>query len=301
LAAPLFGCGACGCTLNSDWAGQGLAALAGFRLDLRQDYFSQDQLRGGTSARDRASLPLPNDQEVQQKTLNRNTTLTLDYTSGAAWGLSLTVPFYNRFHSTYAPGDTELSSSQGTGLGDVRVLARYQGEGAAARGVQVGLKLPTGAFHDTFTTGPQAGGSLDRGLQRGSGTTDLLLGAYQFGNLGAAWGYFGSALLQVPTRSREGFRPGNGLNGSLGLRYSGLQGWTPQVQINLRAENREAGPQADVENSGATLTYLSPGVTAQVSPRVQAFLFVQVPVLQRVNGLQLEPRSSVSLGLHGTF
>jgi hypothetical protein len=298
---PLSACGACGCTLNADWAGQGLAALPGFHLDLRQDYFNQDELRAGSSAQDRARLPLPNDQEVQQRTLNRNTTLTLDYASGATWGLSLQLPFYNRFHSTYAPGDTERSTSQGTGPGDVRVLVRYQGEGAAARGVQVGLKLPTGAFHDAFSGGPQAGEPLDRGLQRGSGTTDLLVGAYQFGSLGPDWGYFGQALVQVPTNSREGFRPGNGLNGSLGLRYSGRQGWTPQLQVNLRAENRETGLQADRDNSGATLVYLSPGFTAQLSGSLQAFLFVQVPILQRVNGLQLEPRTSFSLGFHCAF
>ena len=43
-------CSACGCTLNSDWASQGLAASGGWRMDLRYDFFEQDQLRSGTDA-----------------------------------------------------------------------------------------------------------------------------------------------------------------------------------------------------------------------------------------------------------
>ena len=51
-------CSACGCTLNSDWASQGLAASGGWRFDLRDDYFDQTQLRSGTDAVSRSSLEL---------------------------------------------------------------------------------------------------------------------------------------------------------------------------------------------------------------------------------------------------
>ena len=89
-------CGACGCTLNSDWASQGYAIKPGFRFDLRYDYFNQDQLRSGTQSVDRGSFSYPNDQEIQQKTINRNLTLTLDYSSSPDWGVALVVPTYNR-------------------------------------------------------------------------------------------------------------------------------------------------------------------------------------------------------------
>lgn len=300
-AAPLGACGACGCTLNGDWASQGLATRPGLRLDLRLDTFTQDQLRMGTLAVPAGAFPLPSDQEVQRETANRNLTLTLDYSPSAAWGLTLQAPGYRRSHETVAAGDTEPSFSRSTGLGDVRVLGRYQGFlDDFSLGVQVGLKLPTGRFHDAFASGPQAGEPVDRGLQPGTGTTDLLLGVYRFGDVGAGWGWFAQALAQLPLGEREGFQPGRGLNVNAGLRRAAGR-VTPQLQLNARIEGRESGPQADAANSGATLVYLSPGATADLGRGLEAYAFVQVPVHQRVNGLQLEPRLSLSAGLHLRF
>ena len=295
-------CGACGCTLHSDWALQGYATQPGLRFDLRYDYFNQDQLRSGTKPVDRGSLEIPNEMEIQEKTLNRNLTATLDYSPNADWGVSLLVPLFNRYHATIAPGDTDPSFSQGNGLGDVRVVGRFQGfSDDHSFGVQLGVKLPTGDTKQTFNAGAQAGEALDRGLQLGTGTTDLLLGLYAFGNLAPEWGIFGQVLFQKPLSEKDGFKPGDGVNANIGVRYTGFAGVTPHLQLNVRAEGREAGLNADIENSGATLVYLSPGLTFTVSPRFQVYAFAQVPVAQRVNGLQIEPKWSASLGLHWTL
>ena len=303
VAAPVIrACGACGCTLNSDWASQGYAIQPGFRFDLRYDYFNQDQLRSGTQSVDRSTFSNPNDQEIQQKTLNRNLTLTLDYTPNADWGVALVVPTYDRYHGTIAEGDTEPSFSQANGLGDVRVLGRYQGFASDhSFGVQFGVKLPTGGTKQTFNAGAEAGQPLDAGLRLGTGTTDLLLGFYAFGNLATDWGCFGQVLFQKPTAEKNGFKPGDGANASLGLRYTGFTGVTPHLQLNLRAEGRESGINADIPDSGATLAYLSPGLTFNLSTTLHVYLFAQVPVAQRVNGLQLEPKWSASVGMHYTF
>jgi len=302
-AAPVAqACGACGCTLHSDWATQGYVTQPGFRLDLRYDYFNQDQLRSGTQSMDKGSFSFPNDQEIQQKTLNRNLTLTLDYTPNADWGVALIVSTYNRYHETIAAGDTDPSFSQANGLGDVRILGRYQGFAEDhSFGVQFGVKLPTGDTAQTFNAGAETGQPLDAGLQLGTGTTDLLLGFYAFGSLGMDWGCFGQVLFQKPLAEKNGFKPADGVNANFGVRYSGFVGVTPHLQLNVRAEGRESGLNADIPNSGATLAYLSPGLTFNISPSFQVYVFGQVPVAQRVNGLQLEPRSSVSLGLHFTF
>jgi hypothetical protein len=302
-AAPAAqACGACGCTLNSDWASQGYALQPGFRFDLRYDYFNQDQLRSGTQSVNRGSFSFPNDQEIQEKTINRNLTATLDYTPSPDWGVTLVMPVFNRYHATIAAGDTDPSFSQAKGLGDIRLLGRFQGfTDDHSFGVQFGVKLPTGGTKQTFNAGTEAGNPLDAGLQLGTGTTDLLLGFYAFGELAANWGCFGQALVQKATGEKNGFKPGDGLNANFGVRYSGFAGVTPHLQLNVRAEGRESGINADVDNSGATLAYLSPGLTFNVSPRFQVYVFGQVPVAQRVNGLQLEPRWSASVGMHWTF
>jgi hypothetical protein len=295
-------CSACGCTLSSDWASQGLAASGGWRADFRFDYFNQDQLRSGTDSVPRSSLPIPNEEEIQQYTINRNYALNLDYSPNKNWGVNLQVPWYNRSHATIAEGDTEVSTSHDQGIGDLRIVGRYMGLGEQRNtGIEFGLKLPTGQFNSEFQTGPETGEPLDRGLQLGTGTTDLLLGAYNFGGLAENWDYFAHALLQQPLDSREHFRPGTGVNFNLGVRYTASASFVPQLQVNARIEKRESGANADVENSGASLVYLSPGVTWNISRRFSAYGFFQAPLYQRVNGLQIEATQVWSIGMHYIF
>lgn len=295
-------CSACGCTLSSDWASQGLAASGGWRFDARFDYFNQDQLRRGSDAVSRGSLQVPNDDEIQQYTINRNYSFAADYSPSRDWGVNVMLPWFNRSHATIAGGDTDISTSHDSGIGDLRVIGRYTGfDAQRSTGFEFGLKLPTGMFGGDFRSGPQAGRPLDRGLQLGTGTTDLLLGVYNFGMLAQDWGYFAHALLSQPLNSREAFRPGTGVNVNLGLRYAASASFQPQLQINARVEKRESGANADVDNSGATLVYLSPGFNWDVTRRFSAYAFVQKPLHQRVNGLQIEARWLASIGLHYIF
>jgi hypothetical protein len=197
-----------------------------------------------------------------------------------------------------------VSSSHSRGIGDARVLARYQGFAPdLSYGVEFGLKLATGRIDDTFATGPQAGEPVDRGLQPGTGSTDLLLGGYAAGAMAPDVYYFANVLWQQPIATRAGFRPGDGVNLTVGVRYSAPLpgGLVPQLQLNARIEARESGVNADRANSGATLVYLSPGVGRRLAEHLDGFAFVQLPVYQRVNGLQLEPRVVASVGLRYRF
>jgi hypothetical protein len=302
FTSETFACSACGCTLSSDWASQGLAASRGWRFDLRYDFFEQDQLRAGIDTVSTAGITYPTDREIQQYTINRNSTLALDYGIDHNWGVNVSLPWFDRSHATIAAGDTEISTSHDRGIGDLRVLGRYVGFDAQhGTGIEFGLKLPTGKFDSQFRSGPQQGETLDRGLQLGTGTTDLLLGVYNFGALAPDWGYFAHALLQAPLDSRDQFKPGAGINLNFGVRYAAFNQVVPQLQVNARFEKRERGANADVENSGATLIYLSPGLTWNFSRRFSAYGFVQAPLYQRVNGLQLEATELASVGLHYIF
>ncbi len=272
-------------------------------MDLRYDYYSQSQLRSGTDPVDPGSIALPSDEEIQQSTLNRTVLIGLDYSPSRTWGVYMQVPYIDRRHSTIAEGDIDVSTSHTRGLGDIRVLARYQGFSPdLSWGVQFGLKIPTGKFDDVFLTGPQAGEPLDRGLQNGTGTTDLLVGVYNSGNLNGSFGYFAHAFVQAPLNSRDGFKPGTGVTVSLGVRYrTQSRAFTPQLQLNIHTEERESGAAADVENSGGTFAYLSPGVSIGLVQKLDGFAFVQLPVYQHVNGLQIEPRWLATVGFRYRF
>ena len=296
--APSPACSECGCSLSSDWAAQGYSSLSGAQFGIRYEYYEQSDLRSGTHQADRTALTLPNDQEIQQNTLNRNVWLGFDYVFNRAWGVSVQLPSYDRFHSTFAPGDTELSISHAHGLGDLQITGRYQNSAMTRSfGLQFGLKLPTGRFDQNFASGPQAGEPLDRGLQLGSGATDLLAGGSYFVRPFARLGCFAQALVDQPLNSRGGFRPAPSLSLNGGLRFLNTGFLTPQVQLNARWDGRESGPNADRDNSGDTLVYLSPGISADLGTRWHAFAFLQVPVYQRVNGLQITPRWLLTLGL----
>jgi len=301
-ALPFFACGVCGCAFNSDWVSQGYQFGTGFNLNLRFDYIDQDQLRTGRTTVNKGSILFPSEQEIQLRTISRTTLLDLGYSPNADWSVNAFVPVTDRTHGTVGEGDLTSSYSHSSGIGDLMLLGRYQGFSMdRSFGLQLGVKLPTGRTGDTFSTGPLAGETVDRGLQLGTGTTDLLVGAYKFGTFRPKWGYFVSALAQFPTGGKDGFRPGDALNLSAGARYTGFDVFTPQIQLNLRAETPETGASADTANSGSTLAYLSPGLTASINSSFQLFAFLQVPVYQRVSGYQLEPRYLLSVGLNYRF
>ena len=297
-SSPALACSVCGCSLSSDWGQQGYSELAGFQASLRDEYFEQADLRSGLHSVNRAALAFPNDDEIQQSTTNRNVWLGVEDILTPSWAVSVQIPWHDRDHTTIAAGDTGVSASHASGMGDIRILGRYQLLHGIRKnlGFQFGLKLPTGRFEQDFATGPQAGTLLDRGLQLGTGTTDLLLGAAWFARPMINLGVFAQALVDQPLAPRDGFSPSSSLTFNSGARWLNSSAFTPQLQVNVRWDGREHGVNADIDNSGGTVAYLSPGVTADVTAKVNAFAFVQLPVYQRVTGLQLEPRWLLSAG-----
>jgi hypothetical protein len=296
-AAPARGCSVCGCSLSSDWGTEGNAGSLGFGTDLTYQYYDQDDLRSGTHSVDRTAFSFPNAQEIQLDTLTRSVALGLDYAAGPHWGFNLLIPSYDRFHSTTAPGDTEVSESRATGPGDARLMARWQTFNPRhSFSLQLGLKLPTGRFNQDFATGPEAGTLVDRGLQLGTGTTDAIASASYFARPALNLGCFAQATVQQALAARDGFLPSSTAALNVGVRYLNTSAVTPQLQLNARWDGREHGVYADTPDSGDAAFFFSPGVTVQLSTGQSLFAFLQVPAYQRVNGLQLEPRWLLSAG-----
>ncbi|WP_295390188.1 hypothetical protein [uncultured Thiodictyon sp.] len=301
LNGNALACSACGCTLSTEWGIQGITQAPGFSLDLVYQYYNQTILTSGTGSLHRGRVGVPADREVQRSTENSNYTAFLNYAS-TNWGVTLQIPYIDRSHSTIAAGDTDYSTSHSAGVGDVRIVGRYFGWSRDhSIGVQFGLKLPTGRFDETFHSGPQAGTPIDRGLQPGSGTTDLLLGLSRFGALSRNWDWFAQGLLQQPLNSRNGYMPGTGFNLNLGLRYVAFERVSPQLQLNARIDGRESGVNSDQANSGGSRVYVSPGITVKLAKRAYAYAFVSLPVYHNVYGYQLDYAYAVSGGIQISF
>ncbi len=103
-------------------------------------------------------------------------------------------------------------------------------------------------------------------------------------------------MLDQPLHERAGFTPGANVALNVGVRYLNPTDFVPQLQPNTRWDAREHGANADAPNRGGVLVHLSPGFTYTLAPQSSAFVFLQLPVYRRVNGLQLEPHSLLSAG-----
>lgn len=272
-------------------------------MDLRYDYINQNQLRHGSGTASNADIAtaLANGSvaETEQATANRYYTLGVDYSPNRIWGFNLQVPYIDRNHSTLGAGDSENTYSHTRSLGDIKFSARYQGFSPDGDiGIQLGLKLPTGKHDYNFSSGPQAGMPLDRSLQPGSGSTDLILGVYHYGTLNRNWDWFAQGIFQTAIKTLDDYRPGNALNLNTGVRYIAFDNIVPQLQINAQTRQRDTGVSADPANTGGNLVYLSPGITVTLNKSTKIYSFIQVPVYQYVEGLQLAPRWNASVGLN---
>jgi hypothetical protein len=284
----------------------GYSPLPGWRMSLEYDYIPQDQLRSGTHA----ISDVPDGQELEHETLNRYITAGLSYSPNSAWNVSLLVPYVVRTHSTYGTFDSsqplpELSTSRSSSLGDIRAIVSYQGLlPTHTLGLQLGVKLPTGRYGTAidFNAGPAAGTPLDAGLQPGTGSTDVILGAYYYRPVSQDFdlvinGQFQAAVTHHLDQPGNDYRPGNSTTISLGLRYQANPQWAPQVQLNLLHKSPDQGALADIQSSAGNVAYLSPGVTVRVSARLYAFGFVQLPIYSNLYGYQLFPRWTASAGV----
>ena len=295
-APQAHACAACGCTLSSDWESQGYSTASGFQVDVQYNYIDQNQLRHGSHAADPSAVPMG--QELEENTTNNYITAGFTYNFNADWGVTLYVPWIDRQHTTLGGSHDSPDFASVGSLGDMRLVARYQGILANHNlGVQLGVKLPTGSFTQTFEDGQ----ALDRELQPGSGTVDAIAGLYYFHNLGREWSGFAQLTVQTALDSRAQYKPGTSENLSLGVRYLGWDQITPAFQINGREVGRDTGAQADNYDTGGTLIYLSPGITYTPTKQISLYLFVQVPVYQNVYGWQLSPKWTLSSGVRVTF
>lgn len=279
-------------------------------MSFEYDYIHQDELRSGTQA----IGAVPDGQELEHDTLNRYLTLGIDYSPNADWSIDLRIPYVIRTHSTYGDYDSTeplppLSDSRSSSLGDVKIIGNYQGLLTGRNlGLQFGLKLPTGQYGTdvNFRSGPAAGTPIDASLDPGTGSTDIIVGAYYFQALSTNFQFFGNLQFQSAVTSKQDqpgndFRPGNTTTLSFGVRYEANPKWIPQFQVNLLHKSVDQGALADIYDTAGYVAYVSPGLNAQVGEKLHVYGFVQVPVYSDLVGYQLFPKYTFSVGASYAF
>ena len=73
------------------------------------------------------------------------------------------------------------------------------------------------------------------------------------------------------------------------------------LQANYVAKGRDSGAQAEPDDSGQRQLFLSPGMSYNITRDMQAYTYVQVPIYQSVNGVQLTADWSALAGVSFRF
>jgi hypothetical protein len=306
IPAAHASCGTAFCTVNTDWNAQDAWTEPGTRYGLRFEYLDQDQPQTGTRKLAVGQIHKHHD---EVRTINRNWLASVDHAFDSTWGVSLALPLIDRSHRhIHNHMGAQLHDSWNfTEAGDLRALARYQfspaqsndGSGASSgAGVELGLKLPTGAINVHNAEGDLA----ERTLQPGTGTTDALLGAHYRRRLpqrDLSW--FAHAQAQLPLNKRDEFRPGQRLSVDLGLRYDASSKLGLMLQTNVLLRGRDKGAEAETADSGGRSLWLSPGMSYAIGTDAQVYAFLQRALYQHVNGVQLVATQAVALGVSARF
>jgi hypothetical protein len=298
-------CGSAFCTLMTDRYAQGGGdGHIGWSADLRIESVTQSQLREGSHKINASDVPV-DEEAVERRTRNTNIVTTLSYGIDADWSLSLRLPFVQRQHdhdgeADPVTGDRPAEQWKFNKVGDVQVLARRQlviGDGATATAVFGGLKLPTGSYNVANSDGVVA----ERALQPGTGTTDVVIGAAARQATGPHDATIAQLSYSAALKGKEQFKPGARFEASVGWSHAYSHELGAVLQLNLRKRGRDSGAQAEPALSGSTTLDLSPGLTVGVGKASTLYGYVQLPLYQKVNGIQLVPRSSLAMGWTADF
>ena len=307
-AAPraLANCGSAFCTVNTNWDTHGAWADPGFRLDLRYERIDQNQPLAGR--RKVAVGEFPRDHD-EVRTSNRNWLVSLDYTFNADWSASMALPVVSRDHfhimNDFDNGTQTPEAWKFDKIGDMRVMLRRRLATFEARepslatvGLNMGLKLPTGSTNVVNAEGERA----ERTLQPGTGTTDVLLGAYYARLLPVRdLSWFAQGLLQLPLNENEAYRPGRRISLDAGLRYDAAERLSLMLQLNALFRGRDSGANAERDDTGGRSWFLSPGLSFALTKDVRLYGFIQAPLYQYVNGVQLGSRPGAVMGVSARF
>jgi len=274
---------ACGCGIYAVGTSDALPSGTGGTAFLDFAYQDQDRNWTGDSAAPAAENP---DKDIRTTFLSAGFQEVLS----PSWSCRLDVPYeYRHFETTGGATGSDLVSLNFSGFGDVRLQATYTGfDPGLTTGVSFGLKLPTGTF-----TQNDAYGDIDRDTELGSGSTDLLLGAFRRFGLDAAydWNAYVQGLLDVPVLTQDGYRPGMEFDAAFGVYYSG---WslgrlhlTPTGLVKAAVRSSDGGPGASQPvASGFERLILAPGL-GLAAGQSKLYADVEVPVLQHFTGEQL--------------
>jgi len=270
-------------------------------LDLSFQYIDQDRLHHGRHEVSRAEPP--EEGELEIRTVNRITTVVANYAATPDLILSGSLPYVSRYHEHF--DSRELGTFHLDGIGDGSLSARYRFLPDLWGGIAV--KLPTG----NRSSSNEAGEEAEPTIAPGSGSTDLSASlVYQstasvrsltygpLGNVAALPWFVGVTAWRNGTGTRD-YRAGNEIQINAGANYPVFESFQVLFQLNYRARTKDDVGKTDAirDDTGGTFLYASPGLRFAFTPKAALYGYVQIPIYQRINGVNIASRYNLFGGL----
>jgi len=305
-------CGAANCFLVTGTQ-EGISNKGQMTLDISYRYIPMDDVQKGSSGTNEALVPGINFEtgkieaahHREIRTINELMQVDVGYGVSERFTLQVSIPLMNnRSHEHW----NEVGTSEefftredgASGLGDMRITGRYA---LAIRTKDLlviggGLKLPTGEYKLRSSEG----GINEPTIMPGTGSYDFLASlfySYQIipHNLDA----FFSGSYQFNTENNLDYKFGNQTIVNGGLGYTVNETVSVSTQLNFRTSPHDTFKGNQVDSSGGIWLYFTPGIRVQASERLGLYSFVQLPIYQYVNEVNLVPRFALALGASYAF
>jgi hypothetical protein len=226
------------------------------------------------------------------------------------WGAMLEVPYWVRDYKGAYEGNTEdIQWHQNNSIGDIRIQGMYTGLSEdMSTGLLLGFKVPSGDWHFP---------PYDRDLQIGTGSTDLLFGAYHLGTFPSQLGpvpltfrerpfnWYTQWDYDLPFTGQDHYLPGRELDGALGAYYdfgkvAFLKELAPMVTFLVSDRTRDTESNADHFDTGYTRFLVAPGGEIRAWA-IRAYADIEVPMFQNMNGYQQTAPFATKLILSYSF
>ncbi len=305
-------CGSANCFLVTGTQ-EGVAGSGILTVDLSYRYVDMDRKLSGSHRTDDVLTPkvdfengvLDPDHHREIRTQNSLVEIDLAYGLTPRLTLAAALPIINQrdhehFDDANTPTPIFTNQDGSSGFGDVRLGARYaflvRSKNILVGGL--GVKLATGQYR--LLDGE--GNINEPTIQPGTGSTDAVASLYfahQVAPMRIEW--FLSGASRKNGENGLDYRFGDETVLSVGFDQKTGERATWSVQVNGRRTLHDTFLGRSVPSTGSTFINLTPGVRLSAGSGASIYGFVQVPVYQEVNEVNLAPGIGLQIGVSKAF